>query len=39
MLFIEGFDVMIDPTNVPTTVIDENSDNNDNDESDDDTDD
>jgi len=39
MLFIEGFDVMIDPTNVPTTVIGENSDNNDNDESDDDTDD
>ena len=39
MLFIEGFDVMIDPTNVPTTVIGENSDNNDNDESDDDADD
>ena len=39
MLFIEGFDVMIDPTNVPTTVIGENSDNNDIDESDDDTDD
>ena len=39
MLFIEGFDVMIDPTNVLTTVIGENSDNNDNDESDDDTDD
>lgn len=39
MLFIEGFDVMIDPTNVPTTVIGENSDNNDNDEKDDDADD